>query len=35
MGPDYKPMTREEAIEKLSKVESKKIEYVAGMIVMA
>ena len=35
MGPNYEPMTREVAIEKISKVEEKKIEYVAGMIVLA
>ena len=35
MGPNYEPMTREVAIEKIAKVEEKKIEYVAGMIIMA
>ena len=35
MGAGYEPMSREDAIKKIAVIEEKKVEYVAGMIIMA
>lgn len=35
MGAGYEPLSREDAIKKIAVIEEKKVEYVAGMIIMA
>jgi len=35
MGEGYTPLTRDVALEIIKKVEEKKVEFVAGMIIMA